>query len=122
MPGTFTSMPNCAVPFTFDGVSRRRVRLPTMRKALGSFSGGFSGTGMLAALAASSPKVAFRPLGPVMTPLPALTSLRSTFQRAAAAVINISRTCAPPMRSLSQPSRTDVEPPVSCGPPSNAFP
>jgi hypothetical protein len=55
MPGSLTSMPNSAVPLTFMGVSRRRVRLPTMRKSFGSFSGGFSGTGMVAALAASSP-------------------------------------------------------------------
>ena len=34
MPGSLTSMPNSAVPLTLAGVSRRFVRLPTMREVL----------------------------------------------------------------------------------------
>ncbi len=55
-------------------------------------------------------------------PFSALSSLRSTFHLAAAALISISRTWAPATRSFSQPSRTEVEPPVSCGPPSSGLP
>ena len=55
-------------------------------------------------------------------PFSALNVARSTFHFVAAALISISRTCAPAMRSFSQPSRTEVEPPVSCGPPSSALP
>ena len=115
-------MPKRALPLTLAGVSSRRVRLPTMRKSFGSFSGGFCGTGSFAAAAASSPKVALRPPGPLTTPLPGCTCSRGTLQRSAAALASISRTWAPATRSFSQPSRTDVEPPVSCVPPIKALP
>jgi hypothetical protein len=55
-------------------------------------------------------------------PSSALSWPRSTFHLLAAAPISISRTWAPAVRSFSQPSRTEVEPPVSCGPPSRALP
>ena len=38
MPGTRTSMPYSAVPFTFDGVSRRGTFLPISRNSLLLFS------------------------------------------------------------------------------------
>ena len=41
---------------------------------------------------------------------------RSTFHLSAAAVISISRAWAPATRSFSQPSRTEVDPPVICAP------
>jgi len=55
MPGSFTSMPNSAVPLILAGVSSRLVRLPTMVKSFGSFSATFSGTGSFEAAAASEP-------------------------------------------------------------------
>ena len=55
MPGSFTSMPNSAVPLTLAGESRRLVRLPTMVKSFGSFNATFSGTGSCDAAAASEP-------------------------------------------------------------------
>ena len=55
-------------------------------------------------------------------PFSAFSVERSTFHLDAAAEISISRTWAPATRSFSQPSRTEVEPPVSCGPPSSALP
>jgi len=115
-------MPNSAVPLVLAGVSSRRVRLPTMRKSPGSLSATFSGTGSFDASAASWPYEAFLPPGPVTLPFSAFRLLASTFHFAAAADSSISRTCAPATRSFSQPSRTDVEPPVSCGPPRRALP
>ena len=38
MPGNFTSMAYCAVPLTFDGVSRRGTDLPIRRKSVRSLS------------------------------------------------------------------------------------
>jgi len=55
MPGRRTSMPNCALPSTFAGVSRRCIFVPTYLKLRGSLSGTFSGTGNAAAASASSP-------------------------------------------------------------------
>src|SRR2546427_587247 len=55
IPGTLTSMPNCALPSTLPGVSRRLTRVPTSRKSLGSLSGTSVGTGRDAARAASVP-------------------------------------------------------------------
>ena len=45
IPGTFTSMPNTAVPFTLDGVSRRLALVPISLNWLGFFSGMGCGTG-----------------------------------------------------------------------------
>ena len=55
MPGNFTSMPNSAVPLTFDGVSRRFVALPTILKSFGSLSLTSVGTGIFEAASASEP-------------------------------------------------------------------
>ena len=38
MPGSFTSIAYCAVPFTFEGVSRRGTDLPIKRKSLRALS------------------------------------------------------------------------------------
>src|ERR1051325_3413858 len=53
MPGTFTSIPNWALPSTLDGVSSRRIRVPTRRKSFGSLRGGSFGTGSCAPLSAA---------------------------------------------------------------------
>ena len=55
MPGTFTSMPNTAVPFTFPATSSRLAGVPMMRKALGSLSCTSVGTGSFAAASTRSP-------------------------------------------------------------------
>ena len=55
MPGTFTSMPNTALPSTLAGVSSRGRRVPSRRKSLGSLRGGSFRTGSVAAFAASLP-------------------------------------------------------------------
>ena len=55
MPGTFTSMPNTALPSVLPGVSSRATRVPSRRKSLGSLSGTSLGTGREAARAASAP-------------------------------------------------------------------
>ena len=63
MPGTCTSMPKFAVPLILAGLSRRCSGLPSSFFAPG-FSCGSAGTGSLAALAASLPKLSFLPPGP----------------------------------------------------------
>ena len=55
MPGTLTSMPNTAVPSTFDGVSSRRGEVPIRVNCAWSFSGTSTGIGSLAAASASAP-------------------------------------------------------------------
>ena len=55
MPGSFTSMPNSAVPFTLLGVSKRVTGLPTILNAAGSFSFGAFGGSSFEAASASSP-------------------------------------------------------------------
>jgi len=58
MPGSFTSMAYCAVPFTFAGVSRRGTDLPIRRKSLRSLSSFGSTAGRVAGIvpnAAMSP-------------------------------------------------------------------
>ncbi len=57
MPGTVASMPKIGVPVTIAAVSTLVVRLPMMRKSLGSFSTTVVrlGVGRAAALVASSP-------------------------------------------------------------------
>ena len=113
MPGMRTSMPNCAVPFTLDGVSRRCVRWPSRRKSFGSLSGGFAGTGSAAAFWASSPYVS-RWLVPVCatTPFSVLQAAGSAPQVCAAAATSIARAVAPALRRMSHDVRTLVLPPV----------
>ena len=55
IPGTRTSMPYCAFPFTFSGVSRRLAGVPINLKSFGSLSVTWAGTGSLAAFSASAP-------------------------------------------------------------------
>ncbi len=55
IPGSRTSMPYCAWPFTLSGVSSRFAGVPISVKSLGSLSATFSGTGTLAAFSASAP-------------------------------------------------------------------
>ncbi|MEJ0047500.1 MAG: hypothetical protein WDN04_16320 [Rhodospirillales bacterium] len=55
MPGSLTSIPNPAVPFTFHGVSRRLVALPMIFQSPGSLSFTSFGTGCFAAASASLP-------------------------------------------------------------------
>ena len=55
IPGSRTSMPYCAVPFTFAGVSSRFAGVPINLKSFGSLRVTCAGTGSLAALSASAP-------------------------------------------------------------------
>ncbi len=55
IPGSRTSIPYCAVPFTLLGVSRRLAGVPISVKSFGSLSVTLSGTGSAAAWAASTP-------------------------------------------------------------------
>lgn len=57
MPGTSTSMPNIARPFTLSGVSSRLARVPMSLKSFGSFNGTLAaaGTGSDAAASTSDP-------------------------------------------------------------------
>jgi hypothetical protein len=55
IPGSRTSRLKTALPLTLSGVSSRRVGLPTMRNAFGSFSLTFSGGLRSAAFSASLP-------------------------------------------------------------------
>jgi hypothetical protein len=63
IPGNRTSMPNCAVPFTFAGVSSRLAGVPISVKSFGSLSLICAGTGSFAALSASAPYASLRPVG-----------------------------------------------------------
>ena len=64
MPGSLTSMPNSALPSTFDGVSRRFTGLPITLNAPGAFSCGDFGGCSFEAASASSPYEARWPAGP----------------------------------------------------------
>ena len=80
-------------------------------RGTGSFDGG-RGKLAIAGFLASGPMTE-AVLGAAMSPA-------STLHCRAAACTSIVRACAPAMRSLSQPSRTEVEPPV-IWPPSSAL-
>jgi len=113
MPGTFTSMPNTALPSTLAGVSSRGTRVPSRRKSFGSLRGGSFGTGSCAAFATSLPYVRRRLLELCTTaPRSARHAARSTFHVDAAASISISRAAAPALRSGSHEVRIAVLPPV----------
>ena len=55
IPGSRTSIPNCAVPFTFAGVSSRLAGVPISLNSRGSLSTTWAGTGKVAALSARAP-------------------------------------------------------------------
>ena len=109
-------MPYFALPFSLPGVSSRRVGLPRMRKSFGSFSDGFSGTGILAATPTSAPYATFLPLLWITWLASVRHSSAGTFHCVAAAATSIWRAAAPAWRSGSQCARTVVEPPVACMP------
>ena len=50
MPGTLTSMPNCAVPLTLSGASKRFADVPISLKSFGSLSGTSRGSGSVGRL------------------------------------------------------------------------
>src|SRR6266700_704005 len=113
MPGTFTSMPNTALPSTLAGVSSRGTRVPSRRKSFASLRGGSFGTGSCAAVVTSLPYVSRRLLGTCTTaPRSARHAARSTFHVDAAASSSISRAAAPALRSGSHELRIAVLPPV----------
>ena len=55
MPGRIVSMPNCAVPLTFAGVSSRGALVPIRVNCAAGFKGIWLGTGCAAASPATSP-------------------------------------------------------------------
>jgi len=55
MPGTLTSIPYTALPFTLSGVSRRLAGVPISLKSRGSLRSTLSGTGRVAAVSTSAP-------------------------------------------------------------------
>jgi len=113
IPGRRTSMLNCAVPFTFAGVSSRLAGVPISVKSLGSLSVTCVGTGSVAARSASAPYPSLRPVGVwVTTPRCARHDAASTFQVCAAAATSMLRAAAPARRIGSYSSFTDVEAPV----------
>ncbi len=119
MPGSMTSMANCCLPVDFARASSRgSFSLPTILNAEGSLSLTSLGTGCLAALPASSPKVAFLP-APACATTPSLTviSPAATFHCLAAAATSMARAVAPASRNCFQEFATEVEPPVSWMPP-----
>src|SRR4029079_5808846 len=59
--GTRKSIPNIAVPLTFDGVSKRAMRLPISLYSEDFFRGGSLGTDIAAAFVASEPYVSLLP-------------------------------------------------------------
>jgi len=102
IPGSRTSMPYCALPFTLSGVSSRFAGVPISVKSFGSLSGTLSGTGSLAAFSASAPKARLRPVGVwVTTPRFARHDAGSTSHVWAAAATSMVRAVAPARRSGS---------------------
>src|SRR5262252_9051027 len=61
IPGNRTSIPNVALPSTFDGVSRRLGEVPIKWNCFGSFNITFAGFGSLAAASARLPKLSRDP-------------------------------------------------------------
>ncbi len=55
IPGTCTSMPNCALPVIFSGLSRRRIGLPISFQSFFALSFTAEGGGSFCAASASSP-------------------------------------------------------------------
>ncbi len=102
---------NIAVPLDLARLSILGTSVPIRVNWSGVFSTGFSGTGKVAASAASSPKRAvFLPW--LTTPFDTLTSATGTFQRFAAAWTSIARAAAPALRICIQLFAIAVEPPV----------
>ena len=122
MPGTRTSMPNCAVPLTLPAESTRRSGWPMSRKSFGSFSATLAGIGSFAAAPASAPKPSCRPEAAwLTTPRSTVQLAGSTFHCAAAALTSRVRATAPASRSTPKVPRVLVEPPV-IWPPSSGMP
>ena len=97
-------MPNIGLPVTMSGLSTPGTRVPTIVKSLGSLSGtlAMSGGVIAAALSASSPYVARRPLARCVTaPDAVLSSAAGTPHIAAAAATSMWRAAAPVRRMLS---------------------
>jgi hypothetical protein len=113
-------MPYAAVPLILAAVSSRVRDLPICVKLLAGFTATSADAGNAAAAVASWPYVSRVPSPRTMAPFSARNSLASTPQCAAAAAVRRARASAPARRSLSQPSRTLVLPPVTCTP-SNVF-
>jgi hypothetical protein len=97
-------------------VSKRVRARPICEKALGALTVASAGAGSAAAAVASWPYVRRSPSPRTMAPFSARSSLAATPQCSAAAVMRRWRASAPARRSLSQPSRTLVLPPVTCVP------
>src|SRR4051812_21958300 len=118
MPGTVTSMPYFAVPFTFDGMSTLGTDVRRIVKLSGFLRAGLVGTSSTAAAEASSPKVALRPDAAWVTfDFAAAHSAAGTPHLAAAAASSISLAAAPATRMPNSPvPRTDVDPPVTWSP------
>ena len=99
MPGSCTSMVKVCVPLVLASESRRRRSgLPISRHSPGCFSIGCAGGASWAAVAASSPKLAFRPLAWETVPFSTRTSPAGTAQVSAAAWTSIARAAAPACR------------------------
>src|SRR5205814_2292829 len=96
IPGALTSIPKMPFPFVFSGVSRRFSGLPMSLKSFGSFSATCCGGAIFAALSANCPydRRRFEALW-ITIPFSVPQLPASTFQRWAAAVINMARAAAP---------------------------
>ncbi len=109
-------MPKLALPSVLDSASMRGSGWPISLNLAGSFSATLWGTGCFAASAASSPKLAFLPLGCITLLFVVLHSAAGSFHCCAAAPINIARAAAPASRIGSHRSLMLVEPPVTIDP------
>src|SRR5262245_5960034 len=106
IPGSFTSIPNTALPSTLPGVSRRLVALPISRNCDGSFKLTFDGGVSFEAASASAPKLNRAFVAVLVTaPAAARQSDFCTPHFCAAASTSISRAVAPARRSDSQDVR-----------------
>ena len=117
IPGNRTSNPNCAVPFTLEGVSSRRTGFPMSVNCFGSFSGTFAGGFNCAAASASDPYVAFLPDSAwITTPFSTRQLDAATPHFCAAASTSMTRAIAPMRRKRSHSEGVVVLPPVICRP------
>ncbi len=114
MPGSFTSIVNCALPLVFARLSWRGTRLPINLNCFESLSFTSAGTGIAAAFSASSPKLAFRPPLCETTPFATLISAAGTCQVSAAAATSMARAVAPALRLCSYELAIALLPPVPC--------
>jgi hypothetical protein len=96
-PGNWTSIPNCALPVIFSGVSSRRTLVPISFQSLGSLSWTVLGGASFIASSATLPNDSWS-LPWLSTPLATRMLDAGTFQRAAAARTSMSRATAPTVR------------------------